>query len=152
VNVMRGETFPDEWEALAQSEVYEREPVNIEERVRQLYAQSGGPEKAAKRIEELMRQHLLYGKDHGRKGTIETYSDAIDQLFAEDRSLNLLQSTLNKWRFMLTTLFQMQNERMNRFLRALEDHNKIMEKKMDALIEALKEQKQEAKGTDPYLR
>jgi hypothetical protein len=126
-------------ESLSKQDAYEQERVNIEERVRLLYAQSGGPEKVAKRIEELMRQHLLYGKDHGRKGTIETYSDAMDQLFTEDRSLNLLQSTFNKWRFMLTTLFHMQNDRMNRFLRALEDHNKIMEKKMDALIEALQE-------------
>lgn len=115
----------------------ENERVSIEERVQRLYAQSGGPEKAAARIDELMKRHLLNGKDHGPRGRMETYEDVLKNMFQEDRSLRAVHHFMQKLQVMGMMFYQTRNQKMDAVSNALAERNRILEQKLSMFLDVM---------------
>lgn len=63
-----------------------KEKAEIAARIQALYERSGGPTKAAEKIEQVIQEHLKYGTDHGEAGRIETYDNVIRHFLNTDRS------------------------------------------------------------------
>jgi len=62
----------------------EEEKKTMNERIKAFYAQSGGPNNP--KINQIIENHLLYGKDHGVPGKRETFKDAMMDVFLDDFS------------------------------------------------------------------
>jgi|GEM_PF-5766727 len=114
---------------------------SLEERVRLLYAQSGGPEQAAKKIEKLTQQHLLTGNDHGTPGQVETYQDVIEGIAGNDRSLAFLYNGLKQAQLQGNLLYRINDDRISSFIRSQEKRNVILERNLQELLELLKSRK-----------
>ncbi|WMT19692.1 hypothetical protein [Parageobacillus toebii] len=68
--------------------------MTMQERIEYFYQQSGGPNNP--RIQKIINNHLLYGKDHGISGKRETIKDAFQKPLLDDPSTSGLLLWLYK--------------------------------------------------------
>jgi hypothetical protein len=71
--------------------------MTMQERIEYFYQQSGGPNNP--RIQKIINNHLLYGKDHGVSGKRETIKDAFQKPLLDDPSTSGLLLWLYKIKY-----------------------------------------------------
>ena len=82
----------------------EEEKMLISQRIEAFYQQSGGP--GNPEIDRILKEHLLYGKDHGVRGRKEELKDAFLEVFLNDHSTRPVVLWLTKMRMELRNEWQ----------------------------------------------
>jgi hypothetical protein len=70
--------------------------LTLQQRMEAFYRQSGGPNNPD--VQRILNHHLLYGKDHGRRGYRQTVEDAFIDTVMSDPTLLLLFQRVQQWR------------------------------------------------------